>query len=85
MSSRQFMESLFGRLPEFFRDEAELRALWSAPETRAKLLRGLADNGFGQDQMREMQRIIDAEKSDLFDVLAYVAFALPPRGFRVKN
>lgn len=25
-----------------------------------------------------MQRIIDAEKSDLFDVLAYVAYTLPP-------
>ena len=87
MSSRQFMESLFGKLPEFFRDEAELRTLWSAPETRAKLLRGLADNGFGQEQMREMQRIIDAEKSDLFDVLAYVAFALPPltREERARN
>ena len=27
--------------------------------------------------MTEMQRIIDAENSDLFDVLAYVAYALP--------
>ncbi len=34
-------------------------------------------NGFGAEQMAEMQRIIDAEKSDLFDVLAYVAYALP--------
>ena len=25
-----------------------------------------------------MQKIIDAEKSDLFDVLAYIAYALPP-------
>jgi type I restriction enzyme R subunit len=25
-----------------------------------------------------MQKIIDAEKSDLFDVLAYVAYVLPP-------
>jgi type I restriction enzyme R subunit len=25
-----------------------------------------------------MQRLIDAEKSDLFDVLAHVAYALPP-------
>ena len=25
-----------------------------------------------------MQKIIDAEKSDLFDVLAHVAYALPP-------
>jgi len=77
MSAQQFMESLFGKLPEFFKDEAELRALWSAPDTRKKLLQGLAEKGFGHDQLAEMQRIIDAEKSDLFDVLAYVAYALP--------
>ena len=78
MSAQQFMEMLFGKLPEFFKNEAELRALWSAPDTRAKLLQGLAEKGFGQEQMAEMQRIIDAEKSDLFDVLAHVAYALPP-------
>jgi type I restriction enzyme R subunit len=77
MSAQQFMEMLFGRLPDFFRNEAELRALWSAPDTRAKMLQGLAERGFGQEQMAEMQRIINAEKSDLFDVLAYVAYALP--------
>jgi type I restriction enzyme R subunit len=72
------MEMLFGKLPQFFNDEAELRALWSAPDTRAKLLQGLAEKGFGREQMAEMQKIIDAEKSDLFDVLAHVAYALPP-------
>jgi type I restriction enzyme R subunit len=77
VSAQQFMEMLFGKLPEFFKNEAELRALWSAPDTRAKLLSGLADKGFGADQMHEMQKIINAEKSDLFDVLAYVAYALP--------
>ena len=40
------------------------------------LLQGLAEKGFGHEQLAEMQRIIDAEKSDLFDVLAYVAYAL---------
>jgi type I restriction enzyme R subunit len=78
MSSQQFMEMLFGRLPEFFKDEAELRALWSAPDTRKKLLQGLAEKGFGGEQLAEVQRIIDAEKSDLFDVLAHVAYASPP-------
>jgi len=78
MSAQQFLEMLFGRLPDFFKDEAELRELWSDPETRRKLLGGLADAGFGRDQLAEMQRIIDAEKSDLFDVLAYVAWASPP-------
>nr|HPO36927.1 type I restriction-modification enzyme R subunit C-terminal domain-containing protein [Kiritimatiellia bacterium] len=42
------------------------------------LLDGLAEKGFGRDQLREMQRIIDAENSDLFDVLAHVAYALAP-------
>jgi type I restriction enzyme R subunit len=78
MSAQQFLEMLFGKLPEFFRDEAELRALWSDPDTRAKLLEALAEKGFGREQMAEMQKIIDAEKSDLFDVLAHVAYALPP-------
>lgn len=77
MSAQQFMEMLFGKLPEFFRDEEELRNLWSRPDTRRKLLEGLAEKGFGHDQLAEMQKIIDAENSDLFDVLAHVAYALP--------
>jgi type I restriction enzyme R subunit len=78
MSAQQFMEMLFGKLPDFFKNEAELRAIWSAPDTRAKLLQGLAEKGFGAEQMAEMQKIIDADKSDLFDVLAHIAYALPP-------
>ena len=77
MSAQQFMEMLFGKLPEFFKNEDELRTLWGDPETRAKLLIGLAEKGFGSAQLTEMQKIIDAENSDLFDVLAYVAYALP--------
>jgi type I restriction enzyme R subunit len=78
MSAQQFMEILFGKLPDFFKDEEELRTLWSTPSTRATLLEGLAEAGFGYEQMTEMQKIIEAEKSDLFDVLAYVAYAMPP-------
>ncbi len=77
VSAQQFMEMLFGKLPEFFKSEDELRALWSAPDTRAKLLEGLAESGFGKEQLAVMQKLIDAEKSDLFDVLAYVAYAAP--------
>ena len=78
MSAAQFLESLFGVLPEFFKDEDTLRKLWSEPETRKKLLEGLSEKGFGKEVLAEMQRIIDAENSDLFDVLANVAFALQP-------
>jgi type I restriction enzyme R subunit len=78
MSAAQFLEVLYGKLPEFFKDEEELRGLWSVPDTRKKLLEGLAENGFGKDQLDEMQKIIEAENSDLFDVLAFVAYALTP-------
>ncbi len=78
MSSQQFLDLLFGKLPEFFQNEDELRSLWSEPETRKKLLEGLAEKGFGKDQLAEMQTVIDAKNSDLFDVLAHVAYALPP-------
>ncbi|HTD68762.1 MAG TPA: DEAD/DEAH box helicase family protein [Candidatus Limnocylindria bacterium] len=84
MSAQQFMELLFGKLPEFFKNEAELRAIWSSPDTRAKLLQGLAEKSFGREQLAEMQKIIDAEKSDLFDVLAHVAYALPPQTREVR-
>lgn len=78
MSAAEFMGELFGKLPEFFKDEEELRALWSEPGTRKKLLDGLAEKGFGIDQLTEMQKVIEAEQSDLFDVLAYVAYADDP-------
>ena len=87
MSSQQFLEQLFGRLPEFFASEDELRAIWSAPATRYRLLEGLAEAGFGHEQLAEMQKIIDAENSDLFDLLAHVAYAKAPltREVRAAN
>jgi type I restriction enzyme R subunit len=41
ISANQFLESLFGTLPEFFKDEDELRKIWSKPDTRRALLRSL--------------------------------------------
>ena len=84
MSAQQFMESLYGHLPDLFKSEEELRRIWSAPDTRSRLLAGLAEKGFGEEQLEEMQAIIDAEKSDLFDVLAHVAFARAPIERKVR-
>ncbi len=78
MSSTEFIELLYGKLPEFVKDESELRTLWSSPSTRSKLLEGLAEKGIAADQLTEMQSIISAEDCDLFDVLAHVAYAITP-------
>ena len=76
ISAAQFVQNLFGDLPAFFHDEAELRTIWSEPDTRKKLLDGLAEKGYSLEQLEEAKKIIQAEKCDVFDVLAYIAFSL---------
>ncbi len=78
ISANQMIEKLFGQLPRFFKDEDELRKLWSRPDTRKALLQSLAEKGFGPEQLGEISRMINAEHSDVFDVLAYIAYASSP-------
>ena len=78
ISAQQFIEQFFGRLPELFRDEDELRRIWSDPDTRKALIDGLAERGFAGEQLAQIKRMIDAEASDLFDVLRYIAFTRAP-------
>jgi type I restriction enzyme, R subunit len=78
MSAHEFLEALYGKLPQFFKDEGELRKLWSVPDTRKKLLERLAEEGFGNEQLKEIQSIVDAENSDIYDVLVYVAYKTEP-------
>lgn len=78
ISAEEFLHSMFGTLPEFFKDEEELRTIWSKPDTRKRLLEELNEKGFTKNQLLDLQKIIHAEKSDLYDVLAYVAFQTKP-------
>ena len=72
ISADEFLHNLFGELPNLFKSEDELRTLWSNPLTRRTLLEKLDAAGFGKDELTTLQKLIDAEKSDLFDVLEYV-------------
>ncbi len=72
ISAEEFLNSLFGEMPKLFKDEEELRKLWSNPLTRKTLLEKLDEAGFGRDELANLQKLVNAEKSDLFDVLEYV-------------
>ena len=72
ISSEEFMHNLFGELPKLFKNEEELRILWSNPITRRTLLERLEDAGYGHEQLCLLQELVDAKKSDLYDVLEYV-------------
>jgi type I restriction enzyme R subunit len=72
ISAEEFLNGLFGTLPDFFKNEDELRTLWSKPDTRKKFLEQLTVIGYGCDELFNLQKLMNAENSDLFDVLEYV-------------
>ena len=75
LTAKQFVEQLFGDLPRFFGNEDELRAIWSNPSTREKLLADLQEAGYDDEKLDSMKDIIDAKDSDVYDLLAFVAYA----------
>ncbi|EEF79338.1 EcoAI/FtnUII family type I restriction enzme subunit R [Methylophaga thiooxydans] len=75
ITAKEFVERMFDDLPQFFGDEDQLRAIWSDPTTRDKLLEDLAEAGYDNEKLDSMKDLIDAKDSDVYDVLAFVAYA----------
>ena len=84
ISSVEYLQQLFGDYPTFFTSEAALREIWSKPDTRKKLLDGLDEKGYSLEGLEELKRLVNAEKSDLYDVLAYIAFEQNPETRQVR-
>ena len=78
LTAQEFMDSLLGKLPELFKNEKQLRDIWSNPLTRKELLEQITDAGFSKDDLETLQKLINAEKSDLFDVLEYIFYSVKP-------
>ncbi|MCX6270885.1 MAG: DEAD/DEAH box helicase family protein, partial [Bacteroidetes bacterium] len=87
ISAEEFLHNIYGTLPEYFKSEEELRNIWSNPITRKALLEKLSEAGYGTEELKTLQSLISAEKSDLFDVLDYISYAIEPvaREWRVAH
>ncbi len=87
ITANEFMEQLFGDLGTMVASADELRAIWTDPDRRTAFIQRLEEMGYDRDRMDDMRRLIDAPKSDIFDVLAYVRFTLDPlsRAERVEG
>jgi type I restriction enzyme R subunit len=77
LTAEEFIKKLFKTitLPNILKSEEELRELWSSPITRNELLKKLEENGFTKQDLKSIQTLIEAEDSDIFDVLEYVAYS----------
>jgi type I restriction enzyme R subunit len=89
ISSEEFLQRLFNtlKLPEIFGSEDSLRKLWANPVTRNELLVKIEKEGCAKSDLIKLQEMINAENSDLFDVLEYISYARKPitRADRVKS
>jgi len=87
MSAKEFIQKLFADIPNFFNSEEELRRIWSLPGTRQRLLEELHESGYTKEQLSQLKKLVKAEGSDLYDVLAYIAYHanIVPRLERAKK
>ncbi len=79
ITAKEFVERMFDELPHFFASEDQLREIWSDPTTREKLLNDLSEAGYDKEKLDSMKDLIDAKDSDVYDVLAFVAYATETR------
>jgi type I restriction enzyme R subunit len=84
ISTQKFIEEMFGRLPDFFSSSDELHRIWGDPDTRDALLEKLEEAGYGEDVLKDIRKIIDAEECDLLDVLEWVAYNTTPIERRIR-
>lgn len=78
ISTKDFIEKIFGHLPQYFNSKEELIKIWANPLSREQLLNKLEIAGFGIDKLTSLQEIIDAKDSDLLDVLEFIAYSIEP-------
>ena len=80
IGAEEFFKRIFNilHLPEFFGSEEQLRKAWANPLTRKQLLVKLESAGCSRDDLEHVRKMINAQDSDLFDVLEYVSYAKKP-------
>ena len=74
LTTKQFLEKLIGFIPDLYESDAQLRKLWSKPETRDELLQKLADSGIDEEQLESLKILFDAKESDIFDILMHISY-----------
>ena len=78
ISTEDFLNKIFGQLPEFFHSEEELNKIWSYPQTRENLLITMKEAGYDENILANVQDLVDAKDSDLIDVIKYIAYNKQP-------
>ena len=77
LSAEEFLKQLVGSLPSLYKNVEQLRKIWKNPSERAILFKELENSGFSTKNLQDLKSMMNAEDSDIFDVLAYLSFNTP--------
>ena len=77
LSAEEFLKQLVGSLPSLYKNVEQLRQIWKNPSERAILFKELENSGFSAKNLQDLKSMMNAEDSDIFDVLAYLSFNTP--------
>ncbi|MBR6198300.1 MAG: DEAD/DEAH box helicase family protein [Bacteroidaceae bacterium] len=78
ISLEEYVQRLFGKIPEFFSGAKDLRDKWANPDTREQLLKTLDEAGFAEEKLLLLKNMLKMQNCDLLDVLEYIAYDSTP-------
>ena len=87
LSTKDFLERFVSAVHKAATGPDELRARWSDEASRNEFLEAIADAGFTEDSLRDVQKYADLQDFDLFDVMLDLAYNVQPvtRAMRVER
>lgn len=84
LNAEEFLKQLVDSLPSLYKDVEQLRTIWANPSERSILFAELEKAGFGTNNLKDLKSMMNADDSDIFDVLAYLSFNTPMKTRRER-
>ena len=87
IQTRDFLERFVSAVKNAVESPDALRAKWSTEESRKEFLDAIADAGFTEDSLRDVQKFSELQEYDVFDVMLDLAYNVRPvtRAMRVER
>jgi type I restriction enzyme R subunit len=84
---KDFLERFVSAVQHSVEGVDELRTKWSTEESRKEFLEAIADAGFTEDILKDVQKYSQLQEYDMFDVMLDLAYNVEPvtRAMRVER
>jgi type I restriction enzyme R subunit len=87
LTASEFLDMILDKVPTLYKDENQLRQIWSNPKTREELLIKMSKYGLDPESLNLLKELFSANDSDIFDILSHISFSkeILTRGERIAK